>query len=101
MEASAGWTDLCDVCGCGGAGSFWGDGLSAQEHTRVKVTISVSLYKSKNHSKTNHKMAENLDEGVKCLPAYLCRLVGDGFCLGVDHRHLFGSCLCGIKILKE
>lgn len=40
-------TDLCDVCGCGGAGSFWSDGLSAQEYTRVKVAISVNLYKNK------------------------------------------------------
>lgn len=39
-------TDLCDVCGCGGAGSFWSDGLSTQEDARVKVTISVNLYKN-------------------------------------------------------
>lgn len=32
---------------------------------------------------------------------YLCRLIGDRFCLCVDHRCLFGSCLNSINILRE
>lgn len=35
--------DLCDVCGCRGAGGFRGDGLGAQQHPGVCVTISVDL----------------------------------------------------------
>lgn len=35
--------DLCDVCGCRGAGGFRGDGLCAQQHPGVHVTISVNL----------------------------------------------------------
>lgn len=33
--------------------------------------------------------------------AYLCRLIGDRFCLCVDHRRLFGSCLDSINILRK
>lgn len=40
-------SDLCDVCGCGGAGGFRGDGLSAQQHPGVDVTVSVNLKKQK------------------------------------------------------
>lgn len=40
-------SDLCDVCGRGGAGGFRGDGLSAQQHPGVNVTISVNLKKQK------------------------------------------------------
>lgn len=40
-------SDLCDVCGRGGAGGFRGDGLSAQQHSGVNVTISVNLQKRK------------------------------------------------------
>lgn len=48
------WTDhLCDVCSCCGAGGFWGDGLSTQQHAGVQVTISVNLMKSqKTHFRT-------------------------------------------------
>lgn len=37
--------DLCDVCGCRGAGGFRGDGLSTQQHPGVYVTVSVDLLK--------------------------------------------------------
>lgn len=40
-------SDLCDVCGCCGAGGFRGDGLGTQQHTRIQVTISVNLLKQK------------------------------------------------------
>lgn len=32
---------------------------------------------------------------------YLCRLVGDSFCLCVDHRRLFGTHLDCIKTLMD
>lgn len=37
-------SDLSDVCGSGGAGGFWGDGLSTEQHARVQVTVSVHLF---------------------------------------------------------
>lgn len=40
-------SDLCDMCGCCGAGGFRGDGLSAQQHPGVCVTVSVDLLISK------------------------------------------------------
>lgn len=42
--------DLCDVCGCRGAGGFRGDGLSTQQHPGVDVTVSVDLLIRKKHS---------------------------------------------------
>lgn len=41
-------SDLCDVCGCRGAGGFRGDGLSAQQRPRVRVTISFPLVDKQN-----------------------------------------------------
>lgn len=38
---------------------------------------------------------------VKPLSVYLCRLVGDSFCLCVDHGHLFGSGISGVKTLMN
>lgn len=38
---------------------------------------------------------------VKCLSVYLCRLVGDSFCLCVDHGRLFGSGISGVKTLMN
>lgn len=43
-------SDLSDVRGSCGAGSFWGDGLSTEQHARVQVTISVDLVEKQNHS---------------------------------------------------
>lgn len=43
-------SDLSDVRGCCGAGSFWGDGLSTEQHARVQVTISVDLFERQKHS---------------------------------------------------
>lgn len=40
-------SDLCDVCGCRGAGGFRGDGLSTQQHPGVYVAVSVNLFRSK------------------------------------------------------
>ncbi len=40
-------SDLCDVCGCRGAGGFRGDGLSTQQHPGVEVAVGVDLLISK------------------------------------------------------